>query len=73
MGLDIGKQSISMFSSVIKNSALILWNGPMGVFEMTNFQKGTVSIANAVAEATENGAFSLVGGEIVLLRLINLT
>ena len=62
MGLDIGKQSISMFSSVIKNSALILWNGPMGVFEMTNFQKGTISIANAVAEATENGAFSLVGG-----------
>ena len=62
MGLDIGMQSISMFSSVIKNSALILWNGPMGVFEMTNFQKGTISIANAVAEATENGAFSLVGG-----------
>ncbi len=62
MGLDIGMQSISIFSSVIKNSALILWNGPMGVFEMTNFQKGTVSIANAVAEATENGAFSLVGG-----------
>lgn len=62
MGLDIGVQSISIFSSVIKNSALILWNGPMGVFEMTNFQKGTVSIANAVAEATENGAFSLVGG-----------
>ena len=60
MGLDIGMQSISMFSSVIKNSALILWNGPMGVFEMTNFQKGTISIANAVAEATENGAFSLV-------------
>ena len=62
MGLDIGIQSISLFSSVIKNSALILWNGPMGVFEMSNFQKGTVSIANAVAEATENGAFSLVGG-----------
>ena len=62
MGLDIGVQSISIFSSVIRNSALILWNGPMGVFEMTNFQKGTVSIANAIAEATENGAFSLVGG-----------
>ncbi len=62
MGLDIGVESISIFSTVIKNSALILWNGPMGVFEMSNYQRGTVSIANAVAEATENGAFSLVGG-----------
>lgn len=62
MGLDIGKKSIADFSLVIKNSKTILWNGPMGVFEMSNFQNGTKSIAMAVADATDKGAFSLVGG-----------
>jgi phosphoglycerate kinase len=62
MGLDIGPRSIKGLSEVIMNSKTILWNGPMGVFEMPNFQKGTVSIAQAIAESTANGAFSLVGG-----------
>ena len=62
MGLDIGKQTIEHFSEVIKNSGTILWNGPMGVFEMSNFREGTVSIAKAIAEATSEGAYSLVGG-----------
>jgi phosphoglycerate kinase len=62
MGLDIGQDSIAAFEEVIKNSKTILWNGPMGVFEMEKFQNGTKSIALAVAEATQNGAFSLVGG-----------
>lgn len=62
MGLDIAKKSMDEFAEVIKKSKLILWNGPMGVFEMENFQAGTVAVANAIVEATENGAFSLVGG-----------
>ncbi len=62
MGLDIGPESIAAFSEAIKRSKTILWNGPMGVFEMKSFQKGTIAIANAVADATANGAFSLVGG-----------
>jgi phosphoglycerate kinase len=62
MGLDIGHESISAFEEVIKNSKTILWNGPMGVFEMEKFQNGTKSIAVAVAHATQKGAFSLVGG-----------
>lgn len=62
MGLDIGHRSVSDFKEVILNSKTILWNGPMGVFEMEAFQKGTVAIAQAVAEATKAGAFSLVGG-----------
>ncbi len=62
MGLDIAEGTIRKFSEVIENSKTILWNGPMGVFEMPNFQKGTVEIAKAIARATENGAFSLVGG-----------
>ncbi|MBE0654948.1 MAG: phosphoglycerate kinase [Bacteroidales bacterium] len=62
MGLDIGEKSIQLFRDVIMNSKTILWNGPMGVFEMKNFQKGTVAIAKAIAEATSKGAFSLVGG-----------
>lgn len=62
MGLDIGPESIELLSKVIMNSKTILWNGPMGVFEMPNFQKGTVSIAKAIAESTAKGAFSLVGG-----------
>ncbi len=62
MGLDIGTKAITEFSEVIMNSKTILWNGPMGVFEMEKFQKGTKAIAEAVAAATANGAFSLVGG-----------
>ena len=62
MGLDIGPESIASFSSIIKNSKTIIWNGPMGVFEMENFSKGTKEIGEAICEATENGAFSLVGG-----------
>ena len=62
MGLDIGPLAAEKFSTVIKNSKTILWNGPMGVFEMPAFQKGTKAIAVAVAESTSNGAFSLVGG-----------
>ncbi len=62
MGLDIGEKSIEDFKKVILESKIILWNGPMGVFEMEKFQNGTVAIAKAVAEATSKGAFSLVGG-----------
>ena len=62
MGLDIGARSVAALSEVIMRSKTILWNGPMGVFEMPNFQKGTVSIAHAIADATAKGAFSLVGG-----------
>jgi len=62
MGLDIGPESIELLSKVIMKSKTILWNGPMGVFEMPSFQKGTVSIAKAIAKSTANGAFSLVGG-----------
>ena len=62
MGLDIGKKAIADFREVILKSKTILWNGPMGVFEMEKFQNGTKSIALAVAEATSKGAFSLVGG-----------
>jgi phosphoglycerate kinase len=62
MGLDIGEKSISSFISVLLKSKTILWNGPMGVFEMTPFSKGTKSVAEAVAEATKNGAYSLIGG-----------
>jgi phosphoglycerate kinase len=62
MGLDIGPSSIQKFRHVIGKSATILWNGPMGVFEMNNFEEGTQNIAEAIAEATENGSFSLIGG-----------
>jgi phosphoglycerate kinase len=62
MGLDIGEKSITAFSDVIKKSKTILWNGPMGVFEMDKFSKGTSAIAKALAEATANGAFTLIGG-----------
>jgi len=62
LGLDIAEGSIKLFSEVIKNSKTILWNGPMGVFEMQKFSKGTTAIALAIAEATEKGAFSLIGG-----------
>jgi phosphoglycerate kinase len=62
MGLDIGEKAISAFCDTIKQSKTILWNGPMGVFEMGNFQNGTKEIALAIVEATKNGTFSLVGG-----------
>jgi phosphoglycerate kinase len=62
MGLDIGPKAIKDFSDVIMNSKTILWNGPMGVFEMEKFQNGTKSVALAVAASTAGGAFSLVGG-----------
>jgi len=62
MGLDIGHKAISSFTEVIKNSKTILWNGPMGVFEMEKFKTGTIAIAQAIADATEKGAFSLIGG-----------
>jgi len=62
MGLDIGEKSISLFEDVIMNSKTILWNGPMGVFEMDKFAGGTTAIAKAVARATGVGAFSLIGG-----------
>ena len=62
MGLDIGENAIEQFVNVIHKSKTILWNGPMGVFEMKKFQRGTKAVAQAVAEATKKGAFSLVGG-----------
>jgi len=62
MGLDIGEMACNQFANVIHHSKLILWNGPMGVFEMEKFQHGTKTIAKAVADATAQGAFSLVGG-----------
>ena len=62
MGLDIGEKSIKEFSEVIGRSKTILWNGPMGVFEMEKFSKGTTEIARAIAAATAKGAFSLIGG-----------
>ena len=62
MGLDIGETACKMFHKVILQSKTILWNGPMGVFEMQKFQRGTKVIAEAIAEATAGGAFSLVGG-----------
>ena len=62
MGLDIGERTIKEFSEVIANSKTILWNGPMGVFEMEKFSKGTTEIAKAIAAATAKGAFSLIGG-----------
>ncbi len=62
MGLDIASESIATFTEVIKNSTTVLWNGPMGVFEMEKFSKGTSAIAHALADATAKGAFTLIGG-----------
>ncbi len=61
-GLDIGPDSEKAFAEVIKNSKTILWNGPVGVFEFDNFDKGSRAVSNAIVEATKKGAFSLVGG-----------
>ncbi|MSQ79368.1 MAG: phosphoglycerate kinase [Flavobacteriaceae bacterium] len=62
MGLDIGPEATAAYKKVILESKTILWNGPMGVFEMSKFENGTKQVAEAVAEATANGAFSLIGG-----------
>ncbi len=62
MGMDCGPETNKLFAEVIKNSKTILWNGPLGVFEMENFAKGTIALGDAISEATKNGAFSLVGG-----------
>ncbi len=62
MGLDTGSETSAACREIIASSKLILWNGPMGVFEMENFQQGTKDVANAIVEATEKGAFSLIGG-----------
>lgn len=62
MGLDAGPKSREQFAEVIKASKIILWNGPLGVFEMKNFAQGTIALGKAIQEATELGAFSLVGG-----------
>ena len=62
MGLDIGPETGQAFKDIIENSKTILWNGPMGVFEMSSFEQGTLEVAYAIVEATKNGAFSLIGG-----------
>lgn len=62
MGLDIGPRTESLFTDVVSMSKTILWNGPLGVFEMPNFAKGTISLGHAIENATKSGAFSLVGG-----------
>ncbi len=62
MGLDIGPETVNLFKEEILNSKTIIWNGPMGVFEMDNFAKGTFSIAQCLAEATSNGAVTVIGG-----------
>lgn len=61
-GLDAGPESIKKFHEVVMQCKTILWNGPLGVFEMENFTKGTIALGNSIAEATKKGAFSLVGG-----------
>ena len=62
MGLDIGPQTIAAFRQALRGARTIVWNGPMGVFEMPAFAKGTLEIAKAVAAATDAGAISIVGG-----------
>ena len=62
MGLDIGDKSIQLFSETIQKSKTIIWNGPMGVFEMSNFENGTKKIGEAICKSTQGGAFSLIGG-----------
>ena len=62
MGLDIGSKSIDLFTRVLLDSKTIIWNGPMGVFEFSNYENGTKAIGEAIVESTKHGAFSLVGG-----------
>ena len=73
-GLDIGPLTISNFENIVTESKTILWNGPMGVFEMPSFEQGTLSIAKSVAKATSNGAFSLIGGgdSVAAIKKFNL-
>ena len=62
MGLDIGPKAIEQYKKVIMASKTVLWNGPLGVFEMENFSKGTFEVAQSVADVTQKGAFTLIGG-----------
>jgi phosphoglycerate kinase len=62
MGMDIGPDSMGMFTNLIVNAQTVVWNGPMGVFEMPNFAEGTLAIAQAMAKATDRGATTIVGG-----------
>lgn len=62
MGLDIGPETVALYAGLIESANTVVWNGPMGVFEMPPFAKGTVAIAHAVARATDSGAFSVIGG-----------
>ena len=73
-GLDIGPLTISKFKKIVTESKTILWNGPMGVFEMSSFEQGTLAIAKSVAKATSNGAFSLIGGgdSVAAIKKFNL-
>ena len=73
-GLDIGPLTVSKFENIVRESKTILWNGPMGVFEMPAFEQGTLAIAKSVAEATRSGAFSLIGGgdSVAAIKKFNL-
>ena len=73
-GLDIGPLTISKFEKIVTESKTILWNGPMGVFEMPFFEQGTLAVAKSVAKATSNGAFSLIGGgdSVAAIKKFNL-
>jgi phosphoglycerate kinase len=62
MGLDIGPETSKAYDDVIKNSKTILWNGPMGVFEMNSFEQGTKDIAESLAKVTRSGVYTLIGG-----------
>jgi phosphoglycerate kinase len=75
MGLDVGPESIKLFSEIIIRSKTILWNGPVGVFEMEPFAKGTIEMGLAIVESTKNGAFSLVGGgdSVAAVKKFNLS
>jgi len=75
MGLDIGKRTCRRYAEIITHSSTILWNGPMGVFEMSNFKQGTKSVAIAVSSATISGSFSLIGGgdSVAAINEYNLT
>ena len=74
MGLDIGEKTQKTFNKIINDSKTILWNGPLGVFEMDSFSTGTKAVADAVVETTEKGGFSLVGGgdSVAALKKFNL-
>jgi len=62
MGLDIGPETVETYREALSEAETIVWNGPMGVFEIEQFAKGTMAVAEAVADATDDGAFSVVGG-----------